>query len=67
MRCQHNPDAVVGYIHTSTLEVSGTSVRCQCDVVGLTSSGAHGTFTNPLPTGACSIVVTRCPTSRTLL
>ena len=60
VRCQHDPDT--RYIESTYTEISGGSVRCTCNVIGLTSAGTHGVFLDP-PTGHCSLIITRCPTS----
>ena len=61
--CHRDPDTL--YLDTAYVEVSGSHARCNCYVVGLTSTGAHGTFTYA-PTGDCHLVITRCPTSQNL-
>ena len=64
MRCQRDPD--VRYIDSTYMEIINVDdVRCHCNVVGLTTSGSHGIFRIP-PTGLCSLVISRCPSSQRL-
>ena len=49
------------YIDAAYIEISSGSVRCHCDIVGLTAGGSHAGIFDPLPTGQCTMVITRCP------
>ncbi len=65
MRCELDPD--VQYIESSYIEIRNDSMRCHCNVLGLTSSGSHaGSFRTP-PSSRCSLVVSRCPLSQILI
>ena len=58
-QCQRDPDEI--YIDSAYLEINNGFVRCHCDIVGITAGGSHAGIFDPLPTGHCSMVITRCP------